>query len=86
MLAVMRGKLERFQLVQLKEIYYGDGIDGSITRTSSGVLYTTDYTIESGVTRTVSGTTIIHAQNKITIDGTLDATGAGASEVQQEHR
>ena len=62
---------------------YGDGIDGSITRTSSGtesgVLYTTDYTIESGVTRTVSGTTIIHAQNKITIDGTLDATGAGAS-------
>jgi len=56
---------------------------GSITRTSSGtesgVLYTTDYTIESGVTRTVSGTTIIHAQNKITIDGTLDATGAGAS-------
>jgi len=82
----MRGKLERFQLVQLKEIY-GDGIDGSITRTSSGVLYTTtDYTIESGVTRTVSGTTIIHAQNKITIDGTLDATGAGASGVQQEHR
>ncbi|MFQ3275187.1 MAG: hypothetical protein ACI9LV_000289 [Candidatus Nanohaloarchaea archaeon] len=56
---------------------YGDGSDGSITRTTNGtengILHTTDYTIEEGVTMTATGTVIIHATKKITINGTLEA-------------
>lgn len=67
--------------LDLLDPIYGDGSDGSITRSSNGnengVLNVVDYTIQSGVTRTVSnGTLVIHAQDSITISGTLDGSGA----------
>lgn len=59
---------------------YGDGSDGAITRSSdgteSGILNTTSYKVESGVTRTVDGTTIIHATDRIVINGTIRSYGA----------
>lgn len=63
---------------------YGDGSDGSITRSSdgneNGVVTATDYTLESGNTRTgTSGFLVIKATNSINIDGTLDLNGQGGS-------
>lgn len=63
---------------------YGDGSDGSITRSSNanenGVIQATDYTVNSSVTLTVSsGVLVVFATNSITINGTIDANGQGAS-------
>lgn len=62
---------------------FGDGSDGSITRSANanenGVIQATDYTVQSGVTMTVSeGVLIVLATGSITIDGTIDADGQGA--------
>ena len=59
---------------------YGDGSDGTITRSTdgeeNGVLFPQTYTLESGVTRQVtSGILIIVAKEKITINGTIDGRG-----------
>lgn len=64
------------------DLPYGDGSDGTITRSANlnenGVIYATDYTLESGVTGTVTnGVLVIHATNSIQIDGTLDVSGQG---------
>lgn len=63
---------------------YGDGSDGSITRSSNanenGLLQATDYTVESGTTLAVTtGILFICAQDSVTIDGTIDASGQGAA-------
>lgn len=60
------------------ESIYGDGSDGSITDSSnitrsSQTLFTTDYTINSGVTVDTFGTLIIHATNYIEINGEINA-------------
>jgi len=56
---------------------FGDGSDGNVSPATgtqtSDVLFTENYTIGSGVTRTVEGTLIVHAQDTIQIDGTLEA-------------
>jgi len=62
---------------------YGDGSDGSITRSANlnenGIIESTDYTLESGNTATVTnGVLVIHATDSITINGTIDASGQGA--------
>jgi hypothetical protein len=64
--------------------FYSSGDNGDVTRSSNGTepKYVTaqNYTIQSGVTRTVDnneGSVFIQASNKITINGTLDATGTG---------
>lgn len=67
-----------------KEPIYGDGSDGSITRSSdaneNGILYTTDYTLQSGTTMTVTtGWCVIFSQGTVTIDGTFDLSGEGGS-------
>lgn len=68
----------------LSDPMYGDGSDGSITRASSGnengLIYATDYTVNSGVTMTVSnGVLVVHATDRITIEGTIDASGQGGA-------
>lgn len=62
---------------------YGDGSDGTITRSAngdeSGIIYADSYTLEEGVTRTATGpVTIIAAREEIVISGTLDASAVGA--------
>ncbi len=60
---------------------FGDSVDGSITdssnKTRGGVLRTSDYTLEAGNTLSIDKLLIIHAQDKITINGTIDAKGSG---------
>jgi len=57
---------------------YGDGSDGEIVRSSSGaesgIIEAQTYKVQSGVTSSIDGTTVIHATEKITIDGTLEST------------
>ena len=62
---------------------FGDGSDGSITDSSNTtrtgqILQTTDYTLTSGTTLDVNGTVIIHAQDYIEIEGTIDANSSEA--------
>jgi hypothetical protein len=56
---------------------YGDGSDGEIIRstsdTESGIIYSTRYTINDGVIINTDGTVIIHATDKITINGKIRA-------------
>lgn len=64
--------------------FYGDGRDGSITRSANanenGLIIASDYTVQSGVTMTVTGGwLVVKAQNSITIEGELNADGQGAS-------
>lgn len=61
--------------------FHGDQSDGSITvssnTTEDELINATEYTVENGVTVTPSGRSlIIKASEKITIDGTIDGTGA----------
>jgi hypothetical protein len=60
---------------------FGDGSDGSVTYSSnstvSGVINATDFTVNSGVTVSVSGFLLIRATNSVTINGTIDASVVG---------
>lgn len=61
---------------------YGDGSDGAISRSSNvnenGAINADGYTVEGGVTCTVSnGILIIHSKNDVTINGTIDANTTG---------
>lgn len=66
----------------LSDLEFADGtttITESSNTTSSGIVYADDYTVQSGVTVTVSDILIVIASNSITVDGTIDATGAGGA-------
>ena len=68
----------------MPEPIYGDGSDGSITHsanvTYSRTYFCTDYTLQSGNTASLGNdVVIIVAQNKITINGTIDGKGMGGS-------
>lgn len=63
---------------------FGDGSDGSITRSGNGNengrIFASNYTLNSGISRTVSnGIVVLHATGEIRIDGTLDADGQGGA-------
>lgn len=60
---------------------YGDGSDGTISRSSNanenGVIHATTYEVTSGTTMSVTnGVLVVFAQESITIDGTIDASGS----------
>lgn len=62
---------------------YGDAEDGEIVHDEdadeSGILYTSRYEVEDGSTVTVDDSfLIVHAQEEIVVDGTIDASGQGA--------
>jgi len=63
--------------------WYGRGSDGSQTYSSNttinGTFQFTDMTIEAGTTVSVNNWVFIAATNSITINGTLEADGQGAS-------
>lgn len=70
--------------VRYESSIFGDGSDGSITRSSNanenGVIQATDYTVESGVTMTVtSGFLTVLATDSIEVAGTIDANGQGGA-------
>jgi hypothetical protein len=62
---------------------YGSGTDGDITdisnRSRSGVIRANNYTLQGGVTVSVDQALVIIADESITVNGTIDATGEGAS-------
>lgn len=66
-----------------KEPMYGGGSDGTVShstnQTLGGMINASDYTLESGTTVTVDGLLVITATGKITVNGTFDAQGAGAT-------
>ena len=69
---------------ELTSPMYGDGSDGAITHSTdtseSGLLLTERYEVESGTTVTVDDDMlVVYATDEILIDGTVDASGRGAS-------